>query len=119
MKWFSRGNKGETNTSKTTTNKNGKFVVIKGEKGTSNLYAAFTEKERNASKRKELEHCGITITKELVIERSIADVNEIFTLKNDRKNRDQYVAKVKEYLGTAMTQTNGTPTETKPDEERA
>ena len=111
--------KTNTDITKTSTDQKGKFVVIKGEKGTSNLYAAFTEKERTASKRKKLEHCGITITKEEVIERSVADVNEIFTLKNDRKNRDQYVAKVKEYLGTAMTQTKETPTDTKPTEERA
>ncbi len=113
---FSKKN---TDSTKTTTDQKGKFIVIKGEKGASNLYAAFTEKERNASKRKELEHCGITIAKEFIIERSVVDVNEIFALKNDRRNRDSYIAKVKEYLGTAMTQTNETPTEPKPTEERA
>ena len=120
MKWFSRGKKGETNTNKTTTDQKGKFIVVKWEKGASTLYAAFTEKEwDNGKKETELKNCGVKITKNLIIEKSIADVNEIFTLKNDRKNRDPYINKVKEYLGEVIVQTKETPADTQPTKAQA
>ncbi|MCX6823421.1 MAG: hypothetical protein NTX91_05550 [candidate division SR1 bacterium] len=92
-------------------------IVIEGQKDSKKFIGAYEKKDWEEKKRDWGKNRTITIITEKTIPMEKEEMKNLFNLKTN--DCAAYLQKIKTYLGTAMTETNETPTDDKLSEAKA